>query len=47
MLGIMLWFPEIRKSIIKIQIMGGESKIIHKFEIVSKWLKYCWKDVKP
>ena len=25
---------EMRKSITKIPIMGGESKIIHKFEIV-------------
>lgn len=29
----MIWFLEIRKSIIKIQIKGGESKIINKFEI--------------
>ena len=33
-LRIMLLFLEIRKSIIKIPIKGGESKIIHKFEIL-------------
>ena len=30
----MLWFLEIRKSIIKIQVKGSEYKIINKFEIL-------------
>ena len=33
-LRIMLWFLEMKKSIIKIPIMGGESKFIHKFDIL-------------
>ena len=38
----MLCFLQIRKSIIKIQIMCGESKRIHKFEIYTKKTKVCY-----
>ena len=42
----MLWFLEIRKSIIKIQIKVGESKLINKFEILHQNLKYGTRPIK-